>query len=70
MAQFEQAEKGTICLIQETEDGRIAQVALTSEQSQMIQMILASLSKEKPLVIMGPEYDLILKRNVCKKCNK
>ena len=68
MAKFTQAEKGTICLIQETEDGKIIQIGITTEQSQMLQLFLASMSSESPLVQMGPEFELILKRTICKKC--
>lgn len=68
MAQFERAEIGNICLIQETEDGRIAQIAMTKEQNKVLQILLASLSKEQPLVKMGKDYDLVLKNNLCNKC--
>ena len=69
MAQFERAEIGSICLIKETEDGRIVQVGMTEAQNKMLQFFLASItSKEQPLVIMGEDFDLVLKRDVCKKC--
>jgi hypothetical protein len=63
MSQFERAEFGTICLIQESQDGRIVQIATTAEQSKMLQILLASMSKEQPFVQMGEEYDLVLKRS-------
>lgn len=68
MAKFERAEIGSICLVQETEDGRIRQIGLTSEQNQVLQILLASMSKEKPFLQMGEEYDLVLKTNLCNKC--
>ena len=66
----ETVNPGTIALIQQTEEGRIMQVAMTDAQSKMLQIFLATISKESPLVQMGEDYDLILKSNVCKKCAK
>ncbi len=63
MAQFERLDIGALGLIQETEDGRIRQIGLTAEQSKMLQILVASMSQGQPLVQMGKEYDLILKRN-------
>lgn len=60
-ANVERSDIGTICLVQETDDGRIRQIGLTEDQSRILQLFLASLSKEKPLVIMGEDYDLVLK---------
>lgn len=69
MPKFERAEIGSICLIKETEDGRIVQVGMTEAQNKMLQFFLASItSKEQPLVIMREDFDLVLKRDVCKKC--
>lgn len=68
MAKFERAEIGSICLVQETEDGRIRQIGLTQEQNKVLQIFLASLSKSTPLVKMGEEFDLVLKSSLCKKC--
>lgn len=68
MAKFERAEIGSICLVQETEDGRIRQIGLTQEQNKVLQILLASLSKDTPLVKMGEEFDLVLKSSLCKKC--
>jgi hypothetical protein len=70
MPQFERAEIGSICLIQETENGRIVQLGLTEAHNKMLQAFLAVISKEHPLLKMGEEYDLVLKNNVCKKCKK
>jgi hypothetical protein len=61
---------GTIALIQQTETGRILQVAMTEEQSKMLQILLASISQSIPLVQMGEEYDLVLKSTLCDKCSK
>lgn len=62
----ELVEVGTIALIQQTETGRIMQVAMTSEQSKMLQIFLATISQGNPLVRMGEEYDLVLKSSINK----
>lgn len=61
MTKFERLDIGAVGLVQETEDGRIRQIGLTPEQSKMLQILVASMSKESPLVQMGEEYDLVLK---------
>lgn len=58
---FTDAEIGTICLIQQTEDGRIVQISTTKEQSAMLQLFLATISQDSKLIIMPEEYDLVLK---------
>lgn len=63
MAQFERLDIGAVGLVQETKDGRIRQIGLTEEQSRLLQILVAQISKESPLVQMGEEYDLILKNN-------
>ena len=63
MAEFERLKIGSIGLVQETEDGRIRQIGLTEEQSNMLQYYLGIMSKTQPLVQMGEEYDLELKTN-------
>jgi len=68
MAEFEIAAPGTICLIQQTEDGRIMQLAMTKEQNNLLQLLIASMSTASPLIKMDPEYDLVLKNSLCKKC--
>lgn len=68
MVEFVHAKVGSICLIQEKEDGRISQIGLTPEQSELLQIFLSSLSKESPLVMMSEEYDLVLSRELCNKC--
>ena len=61
MVKIENAPIGKVGLIQETEDGRIIQLGLTQTQSECLQLFLASLSKESPLVNLGRDYELILK---------
>jgi hypothetical protein len=65
---IETVEAGTIALIQQTETGRILQIAITAEQSEVLQMFLASISQTNPLIQMGEDHDLVLKRNLCKGC--
>jgi hypothetical protein len=54
-------EQGKIGLVQESKDGRVVQIGLNPRQSQMLQLFLATISQENPLVQMGEDYDLILK---------
>ncbi len=70
MANFGNVETGTIALIQQDKLGRIIQIGLTKEQSQLLQIFLATLSKDSSLVKMGEDYDLVLKSSVCKRCQK
>ncbi len=58
---FSRLELGKLGLVQETEDGRIIQIGLTPEQSEMLQVFLATISQDKPFVKMGEDYDLVLK---------
>ena len=64
MATFETVEVGTIALIQQTETGRILQIGLTPNQSEMLQSFLAVISKESKLIQMSEEYDLGLKSSL------
>lgn len=64
MATFKEVEIGRIALIQQTEEGRLVQIGLTNEQSDILQLFLAALSKENKLVQMPKEYDLILKSSL------
>ena len=57
-------EAGEIALIQQDKNGRIMQVATTTEQSKILQVFLASISKENALVQMSEEHDLILKYTI------
>jgi hypothetical protein len=70
MAKFERAEIGRLCLVKETEDGRIMQIGMTEEQSKMLQVYCAMISQKSPLVEVGEQYDLVLKNNLCAKCKK
>ena len=70
MAKFETVDPGVIALIQQTKEGRILQIALTQAQSNMLQIFLASISQQDPLVQMSEEHDLVLKINLCNKCKK
>jgi hypothetical protein len=64
MATFKNSEIGEITLIQGTESGRIIQIGLSTEQHKLLQMFLAEISKESPLIQMGEEYDLVLKSEI------
>ena len=57
---------GQIGLVQLSEDNVIRQIGLTEQQRHTLEIFLASISKEKPLVLMGEEYDLVLKKDVIK----
>lgn len=64
MAQFENVEVGTVALIKQLECGRIVQIALTTQQSSMLQFFLAKLSEENKLIQMPEQYDLVLKSSL------
>lgn len=68
MAKFCNVEAGTITLVQQQENGRIVQIGITQDQSNMLQLFLAKLSEESKLIRLPEDYDLILKSQVCKKC--
>ena len=63
MENFKRLELGKFGLVQETEDGRIVQIGLSVEQSEILQLFLATISKDNPLVVMGEDYELVLKNN-------
>lgn len=63
MANTKDLEENEIGLVMIT-NGRVAQIGLTPEQSIQIKFILSAVSKANPLVIMGEEHDLVLKRTV------
>lgn len=65
---IEEAEKGSIGLIQAQEDGTIIQLALTEEQSRILNMFAISLSQDMPLVRLGEDYHLVPKFKLCSKC--
>lgn len=61
MAKFKNLEVGKIGLIQQDKNGVIQQIGLTQEQSDILQLFLAGMSKGKPFVCMGHDYELELK---------
>lgn len=63
---FSRLELGKIGLVQETKDGRIIQIGLRPEQSEMLQVFLATISQGQPLVQMGEDYELVLKSEIKK----
>ena len=56
-------EDGEIALIT-TDNGRIVQLAMTTEQHRTLSMVLSTMTKEEPLVKMGEDHDLVLKSTV------
>lgn len=60
MAAFTTTEPGQVALIRISEDGRVQQIAMNKEQHSMLQLFVASMSSETPLVAMPEEYDLKL----------
>jgi len=56
-------EDGEIALIT-TDNGRIVQLAMTTEQHRALSMVLSAMTKEEPLVKMGEDHDLVLKSTV------
>lgn len=62
MAKFETLKENQIGLISQDKEGNIYQIALTEQQSQMINAVAAIMSKEKPLVRLPKEYDLTIKK--------
>lgn len=59
---FKNLGAGAIGVVQLTEDGRIIQLGLNAQQSQMLQAFVACMSQDQPLIKMGKEYDLELKQ--------
>lgn len=57
---IKEQEIGKFGLIQLTEKG-IKQIGLTQSNYNVLEMMLAEFSKEKPLPMLPEEYDLILK---------
>lgn len=64
MAQFENLDLGNFALIQQTKNGRIMQIGLTQEQSKQLQFYVALISKKAPILMLGEEHDLILKKEL------
>jgi hypothetical protein len=67
MAKFKSVEIGEVVLVQQNEEGRILQIALTEAQNKMLQLFLSMVSKEEALVQMPEEYDLVLKSSISTK---
>lgn len=61
MKNFESLQPNQVGLISQDENGIIYQIALTQEQSIMINAVVAMWSAEKPLIRLPKEYDLQLK---------
>ena len=57
---------GYVGLIKRMSDGRIVQIGTTAQQQMMLQMVLASFSQDKPMIILPSDYDLVLKSEVSK----
>ncbi len=70
MSKFEKLRVGNMGLIRETEDGRIIQIGLTEINSEALQVFLAALSQETPLVQMGKDYELVLKSDSMSQCTE
>lgn len=70
MASFLELEVGKIGLIQQDDEGNIIQIGLSKEQSEILQLFLASLSKESKLIKMPEIYNLVFKSSLCIKCKK
>lgn len=67
MAQLINAtDENHIGLIKQLPCGRIVQIGMTEEHQMMLQMLLGSISQDKPMAILPSEYDLVLKIEVAK----
>lgn len=64
MADLILATPGELCLIQQKEDGRICQVAMTTEQHKIMQLLLGTLSKAQPFIQLGKQHDMVLKSSL------
>jgi hypothetical protein len=60
---FKDLEDGEIGLVMIQGD-RVAQLAVTPEQSAMLKLLLAKVSEGNPFVLLGEEYDLVRKSQV------
>jgi len=63
MAKYDFIKDGEIGLIT-TKNGRIVQLGVTKETHRTLMILIASISKENPLVEMGEDHDLVLKSTV------
>jgi hypothetical protein len=60
---FKDLKDGEIGLVMIQGD-RVAQLAVTPEQSAMLKLLLAKVSENNPFVLLGEEYDLVRKSQV------
>jgi hypothetical protein len=60
---FKDLEDGEIGLVMIQGD-RVAQLAVTPEQSAMLKLLLSKVSESNPFVLLGEEYDLVRKSQV------
>jgi len=60
---FKDLEDGEISLVMIQGD-RVAQLAVTPEQSAMLKLLLAKVSESNPFILLGEEYDLVRKSQV------
>ena len=63
---IENGGENHIGLVQQLPCGRIRQIGTTEEQQIMLQLLLGSMSKDKPMYILPEKYDLVLKSEVSK----
>jgi len=61
MAVIQNAEIGKVGLIQQRPNGTIIQLGMNQEQFDALQLFVAALSKEKPLVFIDGDNELIPK---------
>ena len=59
-------DENHIGLIQQLPCGRIRQIGTTEDQQKMLQMLLGSISQDKPMIALPESYDLVLKSEVVK----
>lgn len=59
-------DENHIGLIKQLPCGRIIQLGMTQGQQAMLQMLLGSITQDRPMAILPSEYDLVLKSEVAK----
>lgn len=67
MREIHNLKKGDFGLAYIDEDGRIMQIGLNTEQSKMLQLFLAALSMDQPLLKLKEDYELVLKSELVDK---
>lgn len=60
------SDKKHFGIIEQLPCGRIRQIGTTEEQQMLLQLLLSSMSQDKPMYIMPESYDLVLKSEVKK----